>query len=138
MYCTRLTKRIRPANLSGRIVLPYLDDCATPCADFAQGLDRLRAILERISWANLSISAAKLICFATELSYLGYVVGRNGLQCCPKKLEAVARVDPRGINTLQRVQSWLGLCGFYRNLVAGYSTLSRPLVDLCKKGVDVS
>ena len=56
-------------GMSGRTVLPYLDDVATPCADFVfdQGIARLRAILERISWANLSISAPKLRCFATEM-----------------------------------------------------------------------
>ena len=76
--------------------------------------------------------------FATSTEYLGHVIGRNGLSMDPKKIAAVAAVDPTTICTLERVRSFLGLCSYYRRFVAGFSKIAAPLHDLTKDGVDVA
>ena len=89
-------------GMSGRTMLPYLDDLACPCNSFEQGCERLHAMLERLEWANLSVAVKKMHCFALETSYLGYVVGRFGVRACPLKLEAVAKIKPTSINILTK------------------------------------
>jgi len=144
-------------GLAWDICIPYLDDIgvwstgvsrpdsspeqahAEACADsFEQMMNRMDTVLERVKWAGLSCKASKCVLFATETDYLGHVIGREGLKMDPKKISAVANIDAKSINTLERVRSFLGLCSYYRRFIASFSKIAACLTDLTKKGVDVA
>ena len=144
-------------GLAWDICIPYLDDVgvwstgspspeaspeqahAEACDDsFEQMMTRMNLILERLRWAGLSCKASKCVLFATETEYLGHVIGREGLKMDPKKISAVANIDPTSINTLERVRSFLGLCSYYRRFIGSFSKIAACLTDLTKKGVDVA
>ena len=55
----------------------------------------------------------------------------------PKKIEKVMNIEATGINTLERVRAFLGLCSYYRRFVKNFSTIAQPLTDLMQKGWDV-
>ena len=55
----------------------------------------------------------------------------------PKKVSAVANIDPTSIDTLEKVRSFLGLCSYYRRFVRDFANLAAPLNELTKAGVDV-
>ena len=130
--------------------MPYLDDVgiwstgvgdtAEACElnSFEQMMQRLEAVFERLKWAGLSMKASKCCLFATKAEYLGHIIGREGLRMDPKKIAAVAAVDTKGINTVERVRSFLGLCSYYRRFIQGFSKIAAPLHDLTKDGVDVA
>ena len=66
-----------------------------------------------------------------ECPYLGHVVGRGQLKPIKAKIEAVA-----GFTTPKKkkdVRSFLGLAGYYRKFIPGYSTIATPLTDLTRK-----
>ena len=137
-------------GLAWECCMPYLDDVAVwstgvgnTVADrenssFEQMLTRLGLVLERLRWAGLSAKASKCTLFATSADYLGHVVSRRGLEMDPKKLNKIKDMDPKSINTLERVRSFLGLCSYYRRFVKGFATITAPLSDLTKDGVDVA
>ena len=55
----------------------------------------------------------------------------NGVLPDPKLIEAVEKFPiPR---TVKNVQQFLGLTGYYRKFIKGYSTISKPLTELIKK-----
>lgn len=56
----------------------------------------------------------------------------------PKKVEAVRSIDPRHINSLEKVRSFLGLCSYYRRFIKGFAHIAAPLTDLTRTGVDVA
>ena len=56
----------------------------------------------------------------------------------PKKIEVVRAINPRDINSLEKVRSFLGLCSYYRRFIKGFSHLAAPLTDLTRTGVDVA
>ncbi|XP_070005375.1 uncharacterized protein [Nicotiana sylvestris] len=66
-------------------------------------------------------------------SFLGHVVSRDGIQVDPKKIEAV-RDWPRP-TTPTEIRSFLGLAGYYRRFVEGFSKIATPLTRLTQKGV---
>ena len=145
--------RLMDAALQGLawdICMPYIDDTgvwSTGVGDtpeerehesYKQMLHRLRLVFERFRWAQLSCKASKCEVFATSASYLGHVVGRDGLSMDPKKLEAIGALDTTKINTLTGVRSFLGLASYYRRFVKGFAGIAAPLHDLTKDGVDVA
>jgi hypothetical protein len=65
--------------------------------------------------------------------FLGYVVSKEGAKLDPKKIDAVLRFPEP--TTVSNVRSFLGLTGYYRKYVRGYSRLAGPLFELTKKDV---
>ena len=126
--------------------MPYLDDvglwstgvgpdfASREEASFQQMLTRLDLVLERLTWAGLTAKASKCILFATSAPYLGHVISRSGLEMDPAKIEKIRDIDPKGINTLERVRSFVGLCSYYRRFVKGFAAITAPLSDLTKAG----
>ncbi|CAM9499205.1 unnamed protein product [Heterosigma akashiwo] len=110
----------------------YIDDVVvfTKKKDFGLHLQHLQDVFTRLQRANLRLKAAKCEFATGEISFLGYRVGREGLKPCPKKIEAIAQIAvPR---TKKQVRSFLGLAGFYRNMIKMFSVTAEPLHGLTK------
>ena len=137
-------------GLSWEVCMPYLDDVGIWSTgtgttfeerednSFKQMMERLAMVLERLKWAGLSMKASKCVLFATEAEYLGHLVTRSGLHMDPKKVEAVSKIDPTSINTLEKVRSFMGLVSYYRRFIAGFAKIATPLTNLTQAGVDVA
>ena len=130
--------------------MPYLDDCAVwstgmgttadlrELASFEQMLTRLDLVLERLSWAGMTAKASKCVLFATSTAYLGHIISRKGLEMERAKIQKILDIQPSSVNTLERVRSFVGLCSYYRRFVKGFASITAPLADLTKAGVDVA
>jgi hypothetical protein len=58
---------------------------------------------------------------------LGHVVSKEGTKPDPSKIEAVLHFpQPKAVTN---VRSFLGLTGYYRNYVRGFSRLAAPLLS---------
>ncbi|XP_070049821.1 uncharacterized protein [Nicotiana tomentosiformis] len=66
------------------------------------------------------------------MAFLGYVVSSEGIKVDPKKTEAV-QSWPRP-TTATEIRSFLGLAGYYRWFIEGFSSIVAPLTRLTKKG----
>ena len=144
--------RLMDAALDGLawdVCAPFLDDIAifshgtgnTPAerhaSSFEQHKERLRAVLERLTWAGLSAKASKCHFCNTSCDYLGHHVSRQGLQMEAAKVEAIKAIDPNNFSTLEDVRSFLGLCSYYRKLIPKFTQLAGPLTDLTKTSEDI-
>ena len=69
--------------------LVYLDDIISFGTTFENALDNLTLIFERLRSYGLQLKSTKCHLFQTSVPFLGHVVGRDGLQCDPKKIEDV-------------------------------------------------
>ncbi|GJW43806.1 putative reverse transcriptase domain-containing protein, partial [Tanacetum coccineum] len=67
-----------------------------------------------------------------NLAFLGHIVSANGIIMDPSKVEAITKW-PRP-TTVTEVRSFLGLAGYYRRFVEGFSRLALPLTQLMRKG----
>ena len=65
--------------------------------------------------------------------FLGHVISKDGITVNPNKIEAVVNWD-RPTN-VSEVRSFLGLTGYYRRFVEGFSRIAAPLTQLTWKNV---
>ena len=49
-----------------------------------------------------------------------HIISRKGLEMEPAKIQKILDIDPKSINTLERVRSFVGLCSYYRRFVKGF------------------
>jgi len=110
-----------------------VDDLNVHSENWEDHLLHLEAVLSKLKEVNLKLNLGKC-CFATEsIVFLGYVASKEGAKLDPKKVDAVLRfLKPTMVTS---VRSFLGLTGYYRKYVRGYSRLAGPLFKLTKKDV---
>ena len=60
------------------------------------------------------------------------MVSAEGVTVDPGKVQAV--VDWQRPKTITEVRSFLGLAGYYRRFVEGFSVIAKPLTQLTRKG----
>ena len=120
-------------GLNWKVCLAYLDDVIVFSRSFDDHLKHLKQVFDRLVSANLRLKVNKCHFAQHEVEYLGHKLSAHGISPDPIKIEVVYSYPvPR--NT-KAVRSFLGLTGFYRKFVEGYSVKSRPLREILKKGV---
>ena len=83
--------------------------------------------------ANLQIKLKKCYFCYPNIHFLGHVVGRNGIQVDPEKIEKVKNFPvPKN---LQQLRAALGLFSYYRKFIKDFSKIARPMLELLKKDV---
>ncbi|GKV38840.1 hypothetical protein SLEP1_g46705 [Rubroshorea leprosula] len=65
------------------------------------------------------------------IGFLGHIVSKDGISVDPSKMEAVVKWERP--TSVTEVRSFLGLAGYYRRFVEGYSNISGPLTQLTRK-----
>ncbi|GJR08160.1 reverse transcriptase [Tanacetum coccineum] len=68
----------------------------------------------------------------SKVAFLGHIVSAEGITMDPAKVEAITKW-PRPTSVTE-VRSFLGLAGYYRRFVEGFSRLALPLTKLMRKG----
>ena len=110
----------------------YIDDIVVVGKTVQNHLDNLQLVLDRIKRAGLRLKPSKCHLFQKEILYLGHRITRDGVATDPGKIDAVRKwAVPR---TVQEVQTFLGLVGYYRKFVNNFAATAKPLYRLTERG----
>ena len=63
--------------------------------------------------------------------FLGHIVSAEGVSVDPQKVEAI--LDWKPPTSATEIRSFLGLAGYYRKFVEGFSRIAAPLTKLTRK-----
>jgi len=107
-----------------------VDDGGMAGDEFEGMMDRTRQFFVRVRKSSLSLSAKKSEFFMSDIIFAGARVGPDGVQPDGCKLTAIADWHPP--SHLLNLSSFLGLTGYFRDLVKGYARLAQPLTDLLR------
>jgi len=111
--------------------LIYLDDVLIFGRTIKEHNDRLSLVLQRIKEAGLKLSPEKCCILKTRVHYLGHVIDADGVRTDPDKITAIKQWHiPMCVKELQ---SFLGLCNYYRRFIKNYAMLSEPLTRMIQK-----
>ena len=119
------------AGLQWSSCLVYLDDIIIVGSTFEEHMERSKAVLERLSKAELKLQLSKCRFFQQEFQYLGHVVSKHGISTDPSKIEKVIQWPIPC--SKKEVQQFLGFAGYYRRLIRDFSTTARPLHKLAER-----
>ena len=112
-------------------VCVHMDNLMIFSKSHEQHLQHLRIVLDLLRRNRLFVKPSKCTWLRPELSFLGHLVGQDGIKVDPAKIQVV-RDEPRPENLLQ-LRQFLGLTNYFRRFVQGYAARVTPLVRLTKK-----
>jgi hypothetical protein len=112
-------------------VLVFFDDILIYRKTWKDHLTHVDQVLSLLTQHQLFLKQSKCSFGASEVEYLGHLVGKDGVRVDPKKIEAIQ--DWPHPKTLKSLHGFLGLTGYYRKFVKNYGKIAAPLTALLKK-----
>ena len=91
--------------------ITYLDDVIVFSKTLKEHVVRLRVVFEKLKQARLKLKPSNCEFLRQEVTYLGHVVSKDGIQTDPKKVEAIHKW-PIPTN-MTEVRSFLGFTNYY-------------------------
>ena len=117
-----------------QFVVVFIDDILVYSKDAQDHEQHLRMVLQILREKKLFIKLSKCEFWIKEVSFLGHLVSVKGIKVDPIKIEAVVKWKPP--QNVTDVRSFLGLAGYYRWFVKGFSVIAFSLTKLLQKGVN--
>ena len=119
------------AGLQWSTCLVYLDDIIIVGKTFADHLNNLRQVFDRIRGAGLKLQPAKCVLCTHEVTFLGHIVSAAGITTDPSKTDKVTSWPTP--TTKREVQQFLGLANYYRRFIKHFASIAKPLHRLTEK-----
>nr|GEZ61849.1 putative reverse transcriptase domain-containing protein [Tanacetum cinerariifolium] len=115
-----------------KFVIMFIDDILVFSKSKEEHKDHLRTVLQTLRQEKLYAKFSKYEFWLSSVAFLGHIVSAEGIMMDPAKVEAITKW-PRPTSVTE-VRSFLGLAGYYRRFVDGFSRLALPLTKLMRKG----
>ena len=120
------------ARLPWNNILCYLDDIIIASSSWSNHMSHLKALFKKCKEFKLYLKASKCQFGLTELEILGFHISREKIKPSLDKTRCIQEAQPP--HTAIKVQSFMGLCSFYRRFVPNFADLVHPMLLLTHKG----
>ncbi|KAK5802736.1 hypothetical protein PVK06_030354 [Gossypium arboreum] len=115
-----------------QFVVIFIDDILVYSETEEKHDEHLRVVLQVLREKQLYAKFSKCEFWLKEVTFLGHVVSAEGIKVDPRKIEAILEWKPP--KSVTEIRSFLGLAGYYRRFVEGFSVMAAPLTKLIRKG----
>ena len=107
-----------------KFVIVFIDDILVYSPDEQQHALHLGNVLQKLREEKLYAKYEKCDFWMNRVAFLGHEVTGEGIQVDPRKIEAIVNWEPP--KNVTGVRSFLGLAGYYRRFVEGFSKMVTP------------
>ncbi|GKG05516.1 putative reverse transcriptase domain-containing protein, partial [Tanacetum coccineum] len=131
-------------DLMNRVCKPYLDkfvivfinDILIYSKNKQEHEEHLKLILELLKKDELYAKFSKCEFWIPKVQFLGYVIDSQGIHVDhvdPAKIESIK--DWASPKSPMEIRQFLGLAGYYRRFIEGFSKIAKPMTKLTQKKV---
>ena len=119
------------AGIEGAVV--YYDDVCVFGVKQESHDKALIKVLEKLKECGLTVKKEKCQINKTSVSFLGYLIDKDGLHAAPEKVKAILQMKrPENITELR---SFLGLVNYYSQFIKNFADIVNPLHVLLRKDI---
>ena len=109
----------------------FIDDILIFSKIEEEHAEHLRLVLQKLREHKLYAKRSKCEFWLKKVSFQGHVVSNGGIVVDPSKVRDVFNWKPP--TDVGEIRSFLGLAGYYRRLIEGFSKLAKPMIALLDK-----
>jgi hypothetical protein len=114
-----------------KFVVVFIDDILIYSKNCEDHKRHLRTVLEKLRAHQLYAKLSKCEFWLEKIAFLRDILTAEGIEVDPSKVEAVSKW--RQPSNVSEVLSFLGMAGYYRRFIKGFSSIARPMTELLKK-----
>ncbi|GJU36234.1 putative reverse transcriptase domain-containing protein [Tanacetum coccineum] len=116
-----------------RFVIVFIDDILIYSKSRKEHEGHLKLILNLLKKEELYAKFSKCEFWLSKVQFLGHMIDSEGIHVDPAKIEAIK--DWASPKTPTEIRQFLGLAGYYRRFIKGFSKIARPMTKLTQKSV---
>ncbi|GJU35293.1 hypothetical protein Tco_1183647 [Tanacetum coccineum] len=116
-----------------KFVIVFIDDILIYSKNEKEHEEHLKVILELLKKEELHAKFSKCEFWIPKVQFLGHVIDRQGIHVDPAKIESIK--DWASPKTPTEIHQFLGLAGYYRRFIKGFSKIVMPMTNLTQKKV---
>ncbi|GJS01013.1 putative reverse transcriptase domain-containing protein [Tanacetum coccineum] len=116
-----------------KFVIVFIDDILIYSKDKKEHEEHLKAILELLKKEKLYAKFSKCEFWIPKVQFLGHVIDSRGIHVDPAKIESIK--DWASPKTPTEIRQFLGLAGYYRRFIEGFSKIAKSMTKLTQKGI---
>jgi hypothetical protein len=113
-------------------VMVFIDDILIYSKSDSDHEEHLRLVLQKLRDNQLYAKYNKCEFWIDEVPFLGHIISNGGISVDPGKVKEI--VEWSILSTVTEVRSFLGLVGYYRRFIEGFSKIAKPMTSLLEKG----
>jgi len=114
-----------------KFVVVFIDDILIYSKTQEEHAEHLRLVLGVLREKQMYAKLSKCEFWMDEVQFLGHVISAQGIAVDPAKVEAVVKWESPKLAT--KIRSFMGLAGYYRRFIEGFSKIVAPLTLLTQK-----
>ena len=108
-----------------KFVVVFIDDILVYSKTEEEHAVHLRLALETLREHQLYAKFSKCEFWLKEVAFLGHVISAGGISVDPEKIKAI--LEWKTPTSVTEIRSFLGLAGYYRKFVEGFSRIASQL-----------
>jgi hypothetical protein len=114
-----------------KFVVVFINDILVYLRSGEEHEEHLHLALQKLQEHKLYAKLSKCEFWMKQVAFLGHIISKGGISVDPSKVQDV--LSWNAPTSVGDIQSFLGLAGYSRRIIEGFSKINKPMTELLEK-----